>query len=42
MIIKKFDEKNKFISMFNPRTGFYVRSGILDEYGNDTGDERLY
>ena len=33
----KFDKKNRFISMFNPRTGFYMRTGIIDEQGNDTG-----
>lgn len=36
-IIKKVDKKNRFVSMFNPDTGFYVRSGVIDENGNDTG-----
>ena len=35
-IIKKVDKKNKFISMFNSKTGFYMRSGII-ENGKDTG-----
>ena len=37
MIIKKEDKKNKFISMFNTDTGFYMRTGVLDENGLDTG-----
>lgn len=32
----RYDFKNKFISMFNPKTGFYMRTGIIDEKGNDT------
>ena len=36
-MIKKIDKKNKFVSMFNPETGFYVRTGIIDENGKDTG-----
>jgi len=36
-MIKKIDKKNKFISMFNPKTGFYIRTGIIDETGKDTG-----
>ena len=36
-MIKKIDKKNKFVSMFNPDTGFYVRSGVIDENGKDTG-----
>lgn len=35
-IIKKVDKKNKFISMFNSKTGFYMRSGVI-ENGKDTG-----
>ena len=35
MVIKKVDKKNKFISIFNTETGFYVRSGII-ENGKDT------
>jgi radical SAM protein with 4Fe4S-binding SPASM domain len=37
--IKKVDIKNKFISFFNPKTGFYVRTGILDITGKDTGED---
>lgn len=36
-MIKKFDKVNKFISMFDPKTGFYMRTGVLDENGKDTG-----
>jgi radical SAM protein with 4Fe4S-binding SPASM domain len=36
-MITKFDKKNRFISMFAPQTGFYARSGVFDENGNDTG-----
>lgn len=36
-LIKKVDTKHKFISMFNPDTGFYMRTGVLDENGKDTG-----
>lgn len=35
-MIKKIDKKNKFISMFNPDTGFYMRSGVIED-GKDTG-----
>lgn len=36
--VKKYvDKKNKFIEFFNSKTGFYVRTGILDEKGKDTG-----
>lgn len=36
-MIKKIDRKNRYISMFDPKTGFYARSGVIDEHGNDTG-----
>ena len=36
-MIKKVDKKNKFVSMFNPETGFYVRTGVIDKEGKDTG-----
>ena len=35
-MIKKIDKKNKFVSVFNPNTGFYMRSGVI-ENGKDTG-----
>ena len=38
MIIKN-DKKYKFKSMFDPKTGFYMRTGILDENGKDTGKD---
>lgn len=37
MLIKKVDTKHKFVEMFNSVTGFYLRSGIIDENGKDTG-----
>ena len=37
MIQKIVDEKYHFISMFNPETGAYVRTGILNRLGWDTG-----
>lgn len=36
-MIKKLDRKNRFVSMFDPKTGFYARSGVIDGNGNDTG-----
>ena len=33
-LIRKVDKQNKFISMFNTKTGFYVRTGII-ENGKD-------
>lgn len=33
----KYDKKNKFKAVFNPNNGFYMRSGVLDENGKDTG-----
>lgn len=38
-MIRKYDKKNKFISMFDSDTGFYMRTGILDENGKDTGTD---
>jgi radical SAM protein with 4Fe4S-binding SPASM domain len=37
MMQKIVDHKFSFVSMFNPKTGAYVRTGILNEYGRDTG-----
>lgn len=31
------DKTNRFIETFDPDTGFYARSGIIDKNGNDTG-----
>lgn len=36
-MIKSIDKKNRFIEMFNPKTGFYARSGVIDKSGKDTG-----
>lgn len=36
-MIKKVDRKNRFVAMFNSTTGFYARSGVIDENGHDTG-----
>ena len=38
-MLRKYDKENRFVSIFNPDTGFYVRSGILDEHGKDTGTD---
>lgn len=35
-MITKVDKKNKFVSTFNPKTGFYVRTGVIKD-GVDTG-----
>lgn len=31
------DSKYHFVSSFDSDTGFYIRTGILDEHGKDTG-----
>ena len=31
------DQKYHFLSMFNPKTGAYVRTGIINEHGLDIG-----
>lgn len=36
-MLKKTDLKHRFISLFDPKTGYYVRSGVFDENGKDTG-----
>ena len=35
-MIKLYDKKNNFFEMFDNKTGFYMRSGIIDENGKDT------
>lgn len=35
----KLDKKYQFISKFDPATGFYMRTGVLDEEGYDTGED---
>ena len=37
-MIKKVDRKNKFVSVFNPDTGWYMRSGVIED-GKDTGED---
>lgn len=37
MYQKIVDQKYNFISLFNPKTGAYVRTGILNEIGWDSG-----
>jgi len=39
MRINKFDKKNRFISSIDTETGFYMRTGVLDEQNHDTGIE---
>lgn len=36
-MLRKVDKKNKFVSVFDSKTGFYARSGVIDENGKDTG-----
>lgn len=36
-MIKFIDRINRFVELFNPNTGFYMRSGVYDNDGNDTG-----
>lgn len=36
-MISFYDKKNNFMELFNPKSGFYMRTGILDEKGRDTG-----
>lgn len=31
------DKQNRFVEKFDPNTGFYIRSGVLDDNGKDTG-----
>lgn len=36
--MKRFiDRRNRFVEAFDEKTGFYIRSGILDENNKDTG-----
>lgn len=35
----KIDKRNHFYSIFNPETGFYMRSGVISEDGKDTGTD---
>ena len=35
-MIKYVDKTNKFVEVFNPDNGFYMRSGIIDEHGKET------
>ena len=37
MKYKVYDDKYKFLYYFDSKTGLYIRTGILDENGNDTG-----
>ena len=35
----KSDHRFRFKSFFNPLTGKYIRTGIIDEEGRDTGED---
>lgn len=37
MLREKWDNKYNFKSIFNTKTGFYLRTGVIDESGHDTG-----
>lgn len=39
MITRYIDKENHFVELFNSETGFYIRSGVIDENGKDTGIE---
>lgn len=39
MLIEKVDTKYKFKSYFNTNNGSYMRTGILDKSGKDTGED---
>lgn len=36
-MIRFVDKQNRFVEMFDPTTGFYARSGVIDNEGKDTG-----
>lgn len=36
-MIRCVDKKNHFVEVFDPKTGFYARSGVIDDKGVDTG-----
>lgn len=36
-MIRFIDKKNRFVELFDPNTGFYIRSGVIDAEGKDTG-----
>jgi len=36
-MIRCVDPINRFVEYFNTKTGFYMRSGVIDENGKDTG-----
>lgn len=33
------DNKNRFMEFYKPETGFYMRTGVVDSDGNDTGTD---
>ncbi|MBR2259341.1 MAG: SPASM domain-containing protein [Blautia sp.] len=39
MVYRIIDKKHKFVSYFNSETGAYMRTGILDKDGKDTGKD---
>jgi radical SAM protein with 4Fe4S-binding SPASM domain len=39
-VIRTFDRKHNFVELFDPNTGFYVRSGIIVD-GKDTGVDQF-
>lgn len=36
-LTRYIDSENKFVELFNPKDGFYLRSNIIDSNGKDTG-----
>lgn len=39
MLTKRYDASSRFYTVFDGETGFYMRSGIIDGQGNDTGKD---
>lgn len=38
-MVKYIDKKNRFVEIFDPKTGFYARSGVFDQDGNETSED---
>lgn len=38
-VIRKTDKKYRFVSVFDTKTGSYVRTGVIDKDGKDTGED---
>lgn len=38
-MIRKVDKTNNFVSWFDPNTGFYKRTGVLTQFGEETSED---